>query len=79
MYTYNLTSEVDELYDLADAEGRNLARQEGMSGIKSAMIRELGRVLSADPRWRCYWHPLRLDKHDIVGQEPADMQMFVPV
>ncbi len=78
MYTYNLTSDVDELYDLADPGCRNLARDPGLSEIKVAMIRALAQVLSAHPRWRCYWHPMRLDKYALVGQEPADMQMVLP-
>jgi len=78
MYTCNLTSEVDELYDLADPAGRNLAADPALAEVKAALIRELGRVLSADPRWRCYWHPLRLDRFDLVGGGQADMQMLVP-
>ena len=49
-----------------------------MRAIRSAMIRELGRVLSGDPRWRCYWHPLRLDRPEYFAADGADMQMFVP-
>ena len=78
MYTYNLTSDVDELYSLAGNNWTNLARQPEMADVKSAMIRELGRVLSRDPRWRCYWHPLRLDKHQFFAADDTDMQMFVP-
>ena len=78
MYTYNLTSDVDELYDLADMSYRNLARDPQLAEVKGAMIRELGRVLSGDPRWRCYWHPFRLDKYAYFPGDSTDMQMFVP-
>ena len=76
MYTYNLTSEVDEQYDLADPGYRNCAADPECAAIRQEMIRELGRVLSHDPRWRCYWHPLRLDRYAELGLQRLDTQLF---
>ncbi len=78
MYAYNLTSDVDELYDLADPAYRNVATSPEFASVKMQMIRELGRVLRADPRWRCYWHPFRLDKYAHFRDDATDMQMFRP-
>jgi arylsulfatase A-like enzyme len=77
MYTYNLTSEVDELYDLADPLYRNRAADPTFAEIRREMIGELGRVVSADPRWRCYWHPLRLDRYVELGLQRLDTQLFL--
>lgn len=78
MYTYNLTSEVDELYDLRDPASPNLAGHPHYAQVREGMIRELGRIVSGDPRWRCYWHPLRLDHYPLFAGDDTDMQMFVP-
>jgi arylsulfatase A-like enzyme len=80
MYTYNLTSDVDELYDLNDYEHyRNLAFDEDYRDVKRLMIEKLGSVLQADDRWRCYWHTFRVDKFHHLPSEGGDAQMFVPV
>ncbi len=78
MYTYNLTSEFDELYDLADPAYRDLARDPEYAEQKAGMIRRLGAILEADPRWRCYWHTFRLDKYELLDFEGGDLQMFRP-
>lgn len=78
MCTYNLTSDLDELYDLGDPSYRDLAGDPRYSGQKLEMIRQLGRVLEADPRWTCYWHTFRLDKYEHLDVAEGDFQMFRP-
>ena len=77
-YAYNLTSEYDELYDLADATYRNLAGDPAHEATRLAMVRRLGEFLKADPRWRCYWHTLRVDKAGDLPPEAGDLQMLRP-
>ncbi len=78
MYTYNLTSEFDELYDLDDPSYRNLAGADEYAEVKVEMIRRLGAFLEADPRWTCYWHTFRLDKYEHLDMAQGDFQMFRP-
>ncbi|HJN15262.1 MAG TPA: sulfatase-like hydrolase/transferase, partial [Armatimonadota bacterium] len=78
MYTYNLTSDRDELYDLADATYRDLSSDPGRGDAKRAIIRRLGAVLEADARWACYWHTFRLDKYADLDVGSGDFQMFKP-
>ncbi len=78
MYTYNLTSDRDELYDLDDPLYRDLARESAHADLKAEMIRRLGRTLQADPRWACYWHTFRLDRYEYLDLPEGDFQMFRP-
>ena len=78
MYTYNLTSEFDELYDLDDRAYRNLAREAEHAEAKAKMIRRLAAFLERDPRWTCYWHTLRLDRYASLDVGAGDLQMFRP-
>jgi hypothetical protein len=78
MYTYNLTSEFDELYDLDARPMRNLAGDEAMADLTGEMIQRLAAFLQADPRWSCYWHTFRLDKYELLELEGGDFQMFRP-
>lgn len=78
MYTYNLTSDADELYDLKDSSCRNLAFDDRYRDIKQLMIEKLASVLRSDDRWRCYWHTFRIDKFHQLSLDGEDMQMFVP-
>jgi len=78
LYTWNLTSECDELYDLADPTYRNLARDPAYAAVREALIRRMGTFLRADPRWRCYWHPFRVEFEALLGAEAGDQQMFRP-
>jgi arylsulfatase A-like enzyme len=77
-YVYNLTMESDELYDLRDTSYANLAMDAGLSGVKREMVRRLGAFLKSDPRWRCYWHAMRIDKADDLPGDGADYSMFRP-
>lgn len=78
MYTYNLTSEFDELYDLDDTSYTNLAKKTEYAEVKGVMIRRLGAILESDDRWTCYWHTFRLDKWEYFDLGGGDLQMFKP-
>ena len=78
MYTYNATSDLDELYDLDDRGYRNLARDDAAQELRVEMIRRLGALLQADPRWNCWWHCFRLDHYRHLDLAGGDFQMFRP-
>lgn len=78
MYTYNLTSDFDELYDLDARPCANIAGDEAEAAVKDELIRRLGAFLSSDPRWNCYWHTLRLDHYELLDLGGGDFQMFRP-
>jgi arylsulfatase A-like enzyme len=78
LYTYNLTDDHDELYDLNDPTYANLAGDSGHAELRDQMLARLADVLKSDRRWRCYWHTLRVVHADRVGAEPGDRQMFAP-
>jgi len=78
MYTYNATSDLDELYDLDDRSYRSLARDESAAELRAEMIRRLAAFLQADPRWNCWWHSFRLDQAEHLGLAGGDAQMFRP-
>ncbi len=78
MYTYNLTSDHDELYDLDARPMENVADTPAMADCQNEMIRRLGTFLQDDPRWNCYWHTFRLDKYELLELEGGDFQMFRP-
>ena len=80
LYSYNLSSEVDELYDLRQVDGGNLARDREHSAVYREMVERLGAFLERDPRWIGYWHSFRVDRyHELPKQRPGDAQMFRPV
>lgn len=77
-YTFNLTSAEDELYDLTDTTYRNLAGAPEYGEVRRSMLLRLAEFLRAEPRWRCYWHTLRLARAEFLPPEPGDQQMFRP-
>jgi arylsulfatase A-like enzyme len=50
LYSYNCTSQVDELFDLDSNNAVNLIDDPAHSGIRSELIQRLGAALSSDPR-----------------------------
>lgn len=78
MYTYNATSDRDELYDLDDRAYRNRASDPASADARLEMIRRLGAFLEADARWTCWWHGFRLDHYERLGVAGGDYQMFRP-
>ena len=80
LYTYNLSSEVDELYDMASPDAGNLAGSAAHGATHTEMARRLGAFLERDPRWIGYWHSFRVDHyHDLPKQSAGDEQMFRPI
>ncbi len=77
-YTYNLTVEHDELYDLSDPSYANLACDARYAGVKREMIARLAAFLKRDRRWRCYWHTMRIDKQEDLPPDGSDYSMFRP-
>lgn len=79
LYSYNLSSTIDELYDLRDEDAENLASRRAYAKLHQEMIRRLGAVLAADARWRGYWHSFRVDHYaELPKTVDADKQMFRP-
>jgi len=80
LYTYNLSSEIDELYDMEADDPVNLAGKAGHRELHREMIRRLGAFVESDPRWIGYWHSFRVDHyHDLPKPESGDYQMFRPI
>lgn len=79
LYAYNLSSSVDELYDLNAVDAENLAARPEHKKLHAEMVARLGAFVSADPRWRGYWHSLQVD-HYVLLPKPSkgDRQMFRP-
>jgi arylsulfatase A-like enzyme len=78
LYTYNLSSEIDELYDLNAVDAVNLARAN--PAAHREMVRRLADIVQNDPRWIGYWHSLRVDRYDDLPRTSGgDYQMFRPV
>jgi arylsulfatase A-like enzyme len=79
LYTYNLSSTVDELYDLNAVDAENLAQRPEHARLHSEMVARLGAFLARDPRWIGYWHSLRIDHYFGLPRPEGDVQMFRPV
>jgi arylsulfatase A-like enzyme len=79
LYTYNLSSTVDELYDLNSVDAENLVQRPEHAKLHSEMVARLGAFLARDPRWIGYWHSLRIDHYFELPKPEGDVQMFRPV
>jgi arylsulfatase A-like enzyme len=75
LYSYNVSSNIDELYDLQDSDAPNLTGNTEHAAIRSRMIGRLGAVLARDPRWLAYWSSFRLDKYFDLPRQSGDMQL----
>jgi hypothetical protein len=79
LYTYNLSSEVDELYDLASVDAENLAGRPEHKRLHSEMVERMAAFLAPDPRWRGYWHSFQVDHaEDLPPPGKGDRQMVRP-
>jgi arylsulfatase A-like enzyme len=77
LYTYNLSSNADELFDMNDPDARNLAASAKKD--RQDMIGKLGGILQRDPRWLGYWHSFRIDHYaELPKVEDADPQIQKP-
>ncbi len=80
LYSYNLSSTVDELYDLNSGDAENLAGKPEHQKLHTEMVRRLGAFVEADPRFIGYWHSFRVDHYfDLPKAGAGDYQMFKPV
>lgn len=76
LYVYNASSEVDELYDLRDADAPNMASNPDQRAARKRMIERMGAVLARDSRWLAYWSSFRLDHYaDLPKTSSGDMQI----
>jgi len=76
LYIYNLSSTVDELYDLNTVDAENLA---GDRALHKEMVAGMGAFLARDPRWIGYWHSFRIDHYFDLPKPTGDVQMLRPV
>jgi len=80
LYAYNLSSPVDELYDLRSDDPENLAGKPEFTHVRRDMIERLGAFLQRDARWLGYWHSFRIDHyHDLPKRTESDAQMVRPI
>jgi arylsulfatase A-like enzyme len=79
VYSYNLTSQKDVLYDLRSEDAVNLIADPEFASVREKMIHLLGDALQADPRWSGYWNEFRLARfHSLPAQPAGDMQKLTP-
>ena len=72
MYTYNLSSDADELFDLGHPDAPNISSDPR----RRECIAKLGSILSGDPRWLGYWHSFRIDRYtELPVFDDADPQI----
>lgn len=74
LYSYNPSSDIDELYDLNAVEAENLAQEPQYAALRNEMIDRLGTLLQSDPRWSGYWLSYRLDKFFDLPRISGNMQ-----
>jgi arylsulfatase A-like enzyme len=76
LYSYNCTSQVDELFDLDSEDATNLIDSPGHAKVREQLIRKLGAALQADPRWNGYWAEFRIARFASLPLTEGDMQLF---
>jgi|GEM_PF-593322 arylsulfatase A-like enzyme len=76
LYSYNASSEVDELYDLNEVEAENLAQRPEYAALRKEMIDRLGFLLQSDARWGGYWSPYRVEKFFDLPKVSGSMQLL---
>lgn len=76
LYSYNCTSQVDELFDLDSEDATNLIGKPEYANVRSELIHKLGAALSSDPRWAGYWAEFRLARFRDLPKASGDMQLF---
>ncbi len=75
LYSYNVSSQIDELYDLNAIEAENLAQDGQYAYLKSEMIERLGASLRSDQRWSGFWSSYRLRNFFQLPKCSGNMQM----
>jgi arylsulfatase A-like enzyme len=76
LYSYNCTSEVDELFDLDSEDAANLIDSPDHANVRRELIHLLGAALQSDPRWTGYWAEFRVARFQDLPRTEGDMQLF---
>lgn len=76
LYSYNCTSQVDELFDLDSEDAVNLINSPNHVEVRKDLIRHLGAALQSDPRWTGYWAEFRIARFHELPRTSGDMQLF---
>jgi len=76
LYSYNCTSQVDELFDLDSEDAVNLIASPQHAKVRMELIQSLGVALQADPRWAGYWAEFRIARFNDLPRTEGDMQLF---
>jgi arylsulfatase A-like enzyme len=76
LYSYNCTSQVDELFDLDSEDAVNLIASQKHAKVREELIQSLGSALQADPRWEGYWAEFRIARFNDLPRTKGDMQLF---
>ena len=76
LYSYNASSQIDELYDLNAVEAENLAQEPAQAALRKEMIDRLGALLQSDERWGGYWSPYRVEKFFELPRTSGSMQLL---
>lgn len=76
LYSYNCTSQQDELYDMNAVDPVNLIHDPAYAMHRDEMIRALGDALQSDPRWTGYWAEFRVARYKDLPKNRGDMQLF---
>lgn len=76
LYSYNCTSEVDELFDLDSEDATNLIQRPEYAAVRGELIQYMGAALRADPRWAGYWAEFRIARFQDLPRTQGDMQLY---
>lgn len=76
LYSYNCTSQVDELFDLDSEDASNLINRPELADVRKELIRRLGAALQTDPRFLGYWAEFRIARYHDLPKTQGDMQLF---
>ena len=76
LYSYNCTSQVDELFDLDSEDAVNLVASPEHARIREDLIQSLSTALQADSRWAGYWAEFRIAHFSELPRIAGDMQLF---
>jgi arylsulfatase A-like enzyme len=76
LYSYNCTSQVDELFDLDSEDAVNLIDNPQYAKVRKELIQALGAALQTDPRWSGYWAEFRIARFNDLPRTAGDMQLF---
>jgi arylsulfatase A-like enzyme len=76
LYSYNCTSQVDELFDLDSDDAANLIGRPELAVVRKELMQRLGAALQSDPRFLGYWSEFRIARYQDLPKTQGDMQLF---